>query len=803
MGNVDQRTSSSARTRPLPRVLALALLLAACRSETGTPPPLYTAAGDSGAEAPPPPTERPGEPVAAPHRDLWFPAGPGRDAILARERGDHEGAVALLDGLLADPATAADDRGAALYLRALEDIRAGRHGAAAERLADARKAPGLAALDARLRLLEAQALLDSGQAGAALEVLSQVPVEGAIAGAALIATADARQRTSDRAGARDAYERFLRDFEKSPRRHEARMKLARMLAAGTDPAELRRALELYERVALDVPLSDFGQEATAALPDLEARLGGPRALAAQLEAGRQRALARLKDLLDRGRYEALLKEADAFLRTAKLPHLDRCQALFLKASAVFKQRKRADARPKYEVAAGECKKAGDQDTEVRARYQAGRGRYAEGAYEKAARDFEALARDYPAHSYADDALVLAGESWAEADDHERERQAYERALAIGGDMAAEARRRLIVRAFVDKRFTDALELTDRGLEAPPADLVERAKLHYYRGRSLQRLGRDADAAAAWEEALRQAPLSYPAIQALSRLRDLGDDPLARGLAALQTPGAAVVDLGLPPVPAARRARLLASLGLGEDAQAELQDAGVGGWPAAAVLTQAGLFAESQRLIGALGGAWRQSPPVGETRRLWELAHPLAFEEIIRTGEPGRQVPPLLTFAIMQTESRFDPQATSWAGARGLVQLMPGTAKDLAQKAGISDYSSARLYDPSFNLDLGMLYLGKLVARYGGGDAAVALAIPSYNAGAGAVDRWLGERGDLDLDLFIESIPFDETRKYTQSVLERWLVYRWVHAESEQKPADRVPYLPLAVPSRVGAGAAAG
>ncbi|MBK8261382.1 MAG: transglycosylase SLT domain-containing protein [Nannocystis sp.] len=782
-------------------LIGLTLAAGACRSELGAPPPLFTAAGEAGAPAGASPPLAPPA-VAEPHRELWFASGPGRDAILARERKDFDRAAQLLDQLLSEPGLSEDDRGAALLLRGLDEVRAGQHSAAAGRFAAARGAPSLVALEGRLRLLEGQALLDSGQAGAALEVLSQVPVEGALAAGVLLAVADARQRTSDRAGAREGYERFLADHGGSPRRHEAKVKLARLLAAGSDPTELRGALALFEGLALDVPLSDYGQEASAAIPALEARIGGQRSFVAEQQASRERALARLRELLARGRYDALLKEVDSFLRGAQLARADRCQALFIKASAVFKQRRRAEARPIYEGAAAECKKAGESDTEVRARYQAGRGRYAEGKYERAARDFQALARDFPSHSYADDAMVLAGESWAELAEREREREAYERALEIGGDMAAEARRRLIVRAFVDERFADAAGLTDQGLLDHGLELGERAKLHYYRGRALQRLGRGDEALTAWEEVIRIAPLSYPALQALSRLRDAGEGPLARGLALLEEPRGALTELSLPPVPAAGRARILASLGLGEEAQSELQDAGVGGWPAASVLAQAGLFAESQRLIGGLGGAWRQSPPVGERRRLWELAHPLAFEEIIRAGEPGHQVPPLLTFAIMQTESRFDPGATSWAGARGLVQLMPGTAKDLAQKSGISDYSPARLYEPAFNLDLGMRYLGRLVLRFGGDEAAAALAIPSYNAGAGAVDRWITKLGDRELDLLIESIPFDETRKYTQSVLERWWIYRWVYASPEATPAERVLYLPLELPAKGSAGGAA-
>src|SRR5690606_7774557 len=135
-------------------------------------------------------------------------------------------------------------------------------------------------------------------------------------------------------------------------------------------------------------------------------------------------------------------------------------------------------------------------------------------------------------------------------------------------------------------------------------------------------------------------------------------------------------------------------------------------------------------------------------------------------------------------SRFDPGVTSWAGAKGLVQLMPATAKGLAAEAGVE---ISDLHDPVQNLALGMRYLGRLAARYGGDDGAVPLAAASYNAGAGAVDRWLTERGEWDLDLFIEAIPYDETRNYTQSVLGRWHAYRWLYGAGD--PSDRIPLLP--------------
>jgi soluble lytic murein transglycosylase len=131
--------------------------------------------------------------------------------------------------------------------------------------------------------------------------------------------------------------------------------------------------------------------------------------------------------------------------------------------------------------------------------------------------------------------------------------------------------------------------------------------------------------------------------------------------------------------------------------------------------------------------------------------------------------------------------------------MPATAKDLARQAGVANFNPDNLYQPSLNLDLGTRYLGNLVRRYGGDDAAVPLAIPSYNAGAGAVDKWLDRRKAWDFDMFIEAIPYDETRAYTQSVLERWLAYRWVHG-GDTPANQRIPYIPLVIPTngRVGA-----
>ena len=145
----------------------------------------------------------------------------------------------------------------------------------------------------------------------------------------------------------------------------------------------------------------------------------------------------------------------------------------------------------------------------------------------------------------------------------------------------------------------------------------------------------------------------------------------------------------------------------------------------------------------------------------------------RTSTAKQQHEAPLILALIRQESAFDPRALSRAGARGMMQLMPATAKRVARATGLP-YSRARLMDdPKYNIKLGMAYLETMMAKF---DHTAALALAAYNAGPGRVDRWLRQigdprAGDVELIDWIESIPFGETRNYVQRVLESETVYR--------------------------------
>lgn len=166
--------------------------------------------------------------------------------------------------------------------------------------------------------------------------------------------------------------------------------------------------------------------------------------------------------------------------------------------------------------------------------------------------------------------------------------------------------------------------------------------------------------------------------------------------------------------------------------------------------------------------------------LMETGYPV-LNEVRSDGAPE----PALVHAIIRQESMFDPEAKSPAGALGLMQLMPATAKHVAPRAGHKFSKDKLTSDPKFNIALGSRYLEDMVDNYGG---SYILGVAAYNAGPGNVSKWLKEMGDPrlmdDPDMivdWIEMMPFKETRNYVQRVLEALQIYR--HSLAPGKPAQ--------------------
>jgi soluble lytic murein transglycosylase len=151
----------------------------------------------------------------------------------------------------------------------------------------------------------------------------------------------------------------------------------------------------------------------------------------------------------------------------------------------------------------------------------------------------------------------------------------------------------------------------------------------------------------------------------------------------------------------------------------------------------------------------------------QLRFPLAFTPVFDKAAHKNDIPTSLLRSIARQESAFQPTVVSSAGAQGLMQLMPATAKLAARRARLPKVRSGDLKSPTKNIALGSYHLAWLIRRY---DGQRTLAIAAYNAGEGRVDRWIKNNNGVPADIWIESIPFKETRNYVKNVLAFNVVY---------------------------------
>jgi soluble lytic murein transglycosylase len=160
------------------------------------------------------------------------------------------------------------------------------------------------------------------------------------------------------------------------------------------------------------------------------------------------------------------------------------------------------------------------------------------------------------------------------------------------------------------------------------------------------------------------------------------------------------------------------------------------------------------------------------REAWEILFPLTNWEVIRQEARRYGIDPYVAAGLIRQESVFNPNAVSRVGARGLMQLMPSTGQLIAKRDGTGAITAGDLFNPSLNIKLGMSYLAGLIGQFG----KVEYAAAAYNAGPGRARQWIAEHGSLDMDEWVESIPFSETRGYVQSVLRNSVNYRRLYRE---------------------------
>ncbi len=586
-------------------------------------------------------------------------------------------------------------------------------------------------------------------------------------------------------------ESFLAAWPGAWYRDDVEFDLARAYA---ERGDMDDAARVYHRIALLHPGESAETRAQDALDDLLDELSdGVRRDVTNRSAAET--LERAQVLFDRHRSEQVIDLLDGVVEDEDAPLEVRCQASYLVAKSYTKLRQHTNAVPWYEfVYDGACD---DEDLIVWSLYNGARGLWNIDRDDDAYAVFERLWTGHAAHSYADDAMLYGARILRASERNDEYLALLDEQVQRfpDGDMLKDAVWLRVAERYMAGDFTGTVALVDElGSRTGENDLYSRGRVAYFRGRSLEQLSLTSEARAAYADVMRTYPMSFYSLLSLNRLLVL-DEPMARALVdelradAPQTEGFIEVrPEALRRDPAFVRGVLFLRLGQFELAEGEFRalqaryaNEDEVGWVLSLLYHRAGAYTISHHVPGERLdlNLWY---PSGSNRERWEIAYPRPFWDLVSEYAGERELEPYLVYAIMREESGFEPTIESWANARGLLQLMEGTANDMAALTGRGSVRASELFDAETNIELGTMFMRTLADRF---EAHPSLVIAGYNGGAGNVRSWLRDRGDLAFDMWVEEIPYSQTRHYVKRVTMSYWIYRWLYGDGD--PWVVLPY----------------
>ncbi len=661
--------------------------------------------------------------------------------------------------------------------------------------------PESSPLFAHAALRRAAIAQKKGRADDALALIGKVPDAAPFATDRHMVQGEALAAKGDHAGAAAAFA----PERKGARWVDASIRYAEeVVAQGPAGAPLAAdAAKGARRVHVELPSSGLASRAEDAERNARALLVGA---AGRVEAASSAELQQTAQAwLDAGHPRDALAAIAPALAGQKKGAEVWCNATLLVARANERARDRAKASKAYGELAAACT---DEATRAPALYDGGKLAASMKDLPLARARFAQLETAFPKHRLSDDARLRGAQA---ALDMGELAKGEAMLLALpddypDGDMKSEALFRLALPRMKRHEWTQAATYLEKSLAASPRDdgYFVAGRAAYFLGRAKIESGAAADGYARLEQVVRDEPLSFSAALAYARLaardkdsaasiKKVVDDALAKE--AISGRGALVVT-ARPELtsPGFARAVELARVLDVDTARKELSALGLlkssdleGQWTAAILFHRVGELRAAHAIPRNHLTDWPRHFPAGKWRLAWEIAYPRIYADLVEPTAATYGVPSAIVWGVMREESAFDPEATSPSPAFGLMQLILPTAQHYAKLAKQPAPTGQTLYQPEVNVPLGTAYLGKLRREFPGNPA---LAVPSYNAGEGATHRWLQPALADDFDLWVESIPIDETRKYTKRVLTSYWAYLALYAPEALDEALRGAGSPL-------------
>jgi soluble lytic murein transglycosylase len=640
----------------------------------------------------------------------------------------------------------------------------------------------------------------------ALAAARAIPDEPALAGQKRLAVARAAWAVGERETALAAY-RSHHAVAKGSERWATALSLASALLepkptpASERVADALEALSLARRVKAesatngDVAVQAASIEA-ASLAALPATVRADHSLPS-IEDG----LLRMEAALEARRFKDALLAADE-TRAQAGPSLEAssgCRLELGRAKAFAGQREPGKALAAVSALLDRCKT--EPDLHARALFNAGKYAVADARYLEAAGFYARVEAEHRDNTLADDARLGAALAYLEAG---VEARFTELVSAMPedfpeGDMVAEGLFRLALRRMDRGDWSGAVSVLDRAGKVVGSRDAERGgelagRELYFRARGELRLGQRERALERLERIVSELPLSYYMLHAHARLLSLDEGRARRAreaaLARAQGDGRPRVPERLLEEPGMRRALELMRIGETGGAVTELDALGLLGpsaapellWAVARTYARAGAAKLAHDVVRQRLTDWLTRWPAGDWLEAWRVAFPVPYRSLVEGVAARQGLDPALVFAIMREESAFDPEALSSADAYGLMQLILPTAR-VAAKGTNLPYDRRSLFRPRVNVELGCRTLARYMKAF---PENPLLGIPAYNAGPNRARAWLAARPSADFDLWVELIPFVETRRYTKRVLSSRGAYAFLYGNGT---SDQLLVLP--------------
>jgi soluble lytic murein transglycosylase len=611
------------------------------------------------------------------------------------------------------------------------------------------------------RLFQAESQLRLGDVVAARALATQAAdrtPESGLTPSALMRAASVRREAGDAAGAVTTLQRVVTRLADTPDAARARYALGEALVASGDQKEAAR---VFQALWLQAPAA-FGDATEGQLKALaDAGVAPPPPSAAERAARADRLLA--SGLIERARLEAEALVAEKPAADA----LERALRVLMNASRRLGRDDAALAAATDGLAAAAPERRASWLLEL-GRLRQRRDR------EGALTTLDRLVRDYPKSSDAPDALLLKAELLEAAARPAEAEKTYVKLAADypDEDEAASALWRLGWIAWFRGNPVEATARWTR-LQVARGGQSLREAATYWVGRAWERRGDRDQATRQFAQLVKDSPRTYYGLLAAKRA------PAAvppTGTAPFMFP--ADPREGLQGDPRFDRSVALREVGLGEFADEELDELTRRsvGEPRRLYALSAAYVADERYhmalriLRRSFQGAARSGG--ASPREFWEMFYPLGWRDALTTSAGRASLDPFLVAAVVRGESSCYPRARSRVGARGLMQLMPDTGREVARARQIPFPDADVLDQPGPNLEIGTIFFGGLFREFG--DARLATA--AYNAGPTRVREWWANRKTDDLEIWVEQIPYNETRAFVKRVMLSWQEYQRVYRE---------------------------